>query len=48
MEIQGRHWVFILGFITTALVALYNTEVAVKLVELLFCIGIGIMVRDKK
>ncbi len=46
MNIKGRHWVFIVGFLLSAIVALYNTEIARRILEVLALIGIGIFLRD--
>lgn len=43
-EIKGRHWVFIIGFISSIIVSSWSPVIAIKIIDLLFWIGIGIAV----
>lgn len=41
-KIKGRHWVFIAGFLSSALASIYSPEVAMEILEMLFYIGVVI------
>lgn len=45
-NINGRHWVFIVGFILAAVVSVYSPTTARGILDLLLFIGLGIFLND--
>lgn len=41
-NIKGRHWVFIIGFISAIITSIWSPEVSKDIIGLLFFIGIGV------
>lgn len=43
MKIEGRYWVFIIGFISSMVTSKWNKEVAKYMIDLLFWMGVGLL-----
>ncbi|HZJ98860.1 MAG TPA: hypothetical protein VFC79_02585 [Tissierellaceae bacterium] len=44
LKIEGRHWVFIIGFISSLIASKWSSEVAKYMIDLLFFMGLGLWV----
>lgn len=41
-KIKGRHWVFIIGIVCASMTGIWNTDVALEMLNLLLIMGVGI------
>lgn len=47
-NIKGRYWIFIIGFISALVTSRWSPTVAIQMIELLFCIGLGIAITERR
>lgn len=45
-NIKGRHWVFILGFFSSMITSIWNTDIASEMLVILFFVGIGLFLKN--